>query len=181
MSPECPPPLQPGPEAWFLTQSRLQSFSALSLAVSPSLAQAYQGLGVLSHPTWEVEQDGFEPSLGPASPLQVGVTMSLQMSSPSTTFFIVLGEAWSTFPPRFLAMLLSKALRSLCFQTIYYKPRSLPERWEGRRSAVLRLEEALELTQEFLASWFFCPQRHLLSHFSDWPACKLSPNPSQGK
>lgn len=96
-------------------------------------------------------------------------------------FSLCLVRLGALFPPRFLAMLLSKALRSLCFQTIYYKLRSLPERWEGRRSAALRFEEALELTQEFLASWFICPQRHLLSHFSDWPACKLSPNSSQGK
>lgn len=91
-------------------------------------------------------------------------------------------SAGSIFPPpRVLAMLMSKALKILCFQTINYKPLSIPEIWGGRNSATPRPEEDLNLTQEFLASWFICPLRHLLSHFSDQLACKLSPNSSQGK
>lgn len=65
-------------------------------------------------------------------------------------------------------MLMSKALRILCSRIINNKFLSLPERWEGRRSAAPRPEEALDLTQEFLASWFICPQRYLLSYLSGW-------------
>lgn len=96
---------------------------------------------------------------------------------------LCLVSAWSipATPPRFLAMLLSKALKILCFQTINYKPLSLPEMWEGRSLATVRPEEALDITQELLASWLNCPLRHLLSHFSYQLACKSSPNSSQGK
>lgn len=68
-------------------------------------------------------------------------------------------------------MLLSKALRILCHQTINYKPPSFPEMWEGRCLAALKPEETLDPSQELLASWFLCPQG-LLSHFSDQLACK---------
>lgn len=114
----------------------------------------------------------------------MGVTEPLQMSSISTVYFIVLGECLEHFrppTPRFLAMLLSKALKIPCFQTINYKPLSLPEMWEGRSLATVRPEEALDITQELLASWLNCPLRHLLSHFSYQLACKSSPNSSQGK
>lgn len=47
--------------------------------------------------------------------------------------------------------------------------------------AALRTEEALDLTQEFLAFWFIHPQGRLISHFSDWVMCELSPNLSRGK
>ena len=121
-------------------------------------------------------------SLPTGSPVQVGVRESLQMSSFHTLYFMVLGECLEQFfSPRFLAMLFSKALKILCFQTINYKRLSRPEMWEGRNSVTPRPEEALDLTQEFLASWFTCPLRHLLSHFSNQLACKLSPSSSQGQ
>lgn len=92
-------------------------------------------------------------------------------------FVIELGALSAPCPtaPRFLAMLLSKALRILCGQTINYKPRVFGDKGrevrEGRCLAALRPEGALDLSQELLASWFLCPQR-LLSHFFDELACK---------
>lgn len=121
-------------------------------------------------------------SLPAGSPVQVGVRESLQMSSFNTPYFMVLGECLEQFfSPRFLEILFSKALKILCFQTINYKRLSRPEMWEGRNSATPRPEEALDHTQEFLASWFTCRLRHLLSHFSDQLVCKLSPSSSQGQ
>lgn len=124
----------------------------------------------------DMGRDEFELSPGPGSVSRWASLCLPYSPCPALHFSLCLVSACSIPTPRFLAMLMSRALRILCSQIINNKFLRLPERWEGRCSAAPRPEEALDLTQEFLASWFICPQRNLLSHLSDWLVCTLSPN-----
>lgn len=96
-SPECPSALHPGPGTWFLILGPDSIFPVLLPVASSSRFQAHEGLGALAHPMWGQGEEGFEFSLPPGSPVQVGVTESLQMSSFSTTYFMVLGECLEHF------------------------------------------------------------------------------------